>query len=130
VRKLASRERQIAAIIYERGCMTAKELEQLLEPRLSNGAIRSMLLRLVHKGILRRHSGKVGRGQSFVYVPAITPQETKERALTRLSQDYFDGSLLKMAVEIFDVIETRGVHGPEGDFDDRPNAPDARLAAW
>lgn len=111
VQKLAPRERQIAAMVYERGSTTAKELEELLGRKLSNGAIRSMLVRLVSKGILRRDFGKVGRGQQFIYLPAITPQEVKHRALRRLSQEYFEGSLLKMASEIFDVLERKGEPG-------------------
>ena len=105
VQGLAARERQLASAIYRCGAMTAKELEAIIHPTLSNGAIRSMLVRLVRKGILRRESGKRGRGQEFVYLPAITYEEVKRRALAQLSERYFNGSLLRMMIEIADLLD-------------------------
>jgi predicted transcriptional regulator len=105
VQGLAARERELASAIYRRGATTAKELETLIHPALSNGAIRSMLVRLVRKGILRREAGKRGRGQQFVYLPTITSEEVKRRALAQLSERYFEGSLLRMMIEIFDLLE-------------------------
>jgi predicted transcriptional regulator len=111
VLNLAERERQIASLIYLRGATTAKQLEELVEPKLSNGAVRSMLVRLVRKGILRRDWGKRGRGQQFIYMPVITSVEVKHRAIRQLSERYFDGSLLKVLVELVDVLDAREVLG-------------------
>lgn len=103
---LAFREREVATIVYSRGAATAKQLERDLSNNISNGAIRSMLTRLVGKGILRRVWGSRGRGQEYVYVPAITPDDVQQRALHDLSELYFDGSLAALAVT---ALEMAGV---------------------
>lgn len=105
VTRLAQREREIATFIYEEGACTAKDLEPRISPPISNGALRSMLVRLVNKGILRREWGKRGRGQQFVYVPSITPDEVRRRAIRQLSDLYFEGSLLTMMMEVFDSLD-------------------------
>jgi predicted transcriptional regulator len=105
VAQLAQREREIATFIYEEGACTAKDIEPRISPPISNGALRSMLVRLVNKGVLRREWGKRGRGQQFVYVPSITPDEVKRRAIRQLSELYFEGSLLTMMMEVFDSLD-------------------------
>jgi predicted transcriptional regulator len=102
---LAQREREIATFIYEEGACTAKDIEPRISPPISNGALRSMLVRLVNKGILRREWGKRGRGQQFVYVPSIMPDDVKRRAIRQLSDLYFEGSLLTMMMELFDSLD-------------------------
>jgi predicted transcriptional regulator len=105
VTRLAQREREIATIIYQAGACTAKDIEPCISPPISNGALRSMLVRLVNKGILRREWGKRGRGQQFVYVPSIMPDDVKRRAIRQLSDLYFEGSLLTMMMEVFDSLD-------------------------
>ena len=102
---LAHREREIATLIYQAGACTAKDIEPRIFPPISNGALRSMLVRLVNKGILRREWGRRGRGQQFVYVPSITPDEVKRRAIRQLSDLYFEGSLLTMMMEVFASLD-------------------------
>lgn len=127
VQGLAFRERQLASAIYRRGAMTAKELEAIIHPTLTNGAIRSMLVRLVRKGILRREAGKRGRGQEFVYLPTITSEEVKRRALAQLSERYFNGSLLRMMIEIVDLLEVDAQ--PASPARPRPDSGGLTLAA-
>lgn len=105
VTRLAQREREIATFIYEAGACTAKDIEPCISPPISNGALRSMLVRLVKKGILRREWGKRGRGQQFVYVPSIMPEDVKRRAIRQLSDLYFEGSLLTMMMEVFESLD-------------------------
>lgn len=113
VTRLATREREVATIIYTRGACTAKDLEPLVFPPLSNAAIRSMLVRLVDKGILKREWGKRGRGQKFLYLPTITPADVKRRALKQLSEEYFEGSLSIMLKEIAEALGTTAEHSAE-----------------
>jgi predicted transcriptional regulator len=108
VARLAKREREIAAVVYGEGACTAKEIEPRIFPPISNGALRSMLVRLVNKGILKRKWGKRGRGQQFIYVPSITSVEVKRRAIQQVSDLYFDGSLLTMMLEVFAALEGEG----------------------
>ena len=105
VRALADREREVATIVYRRGASTAIDVETRLSPRITNAAVRSMLVRLTKKGILVREHGVRGRGQQCVYLPAITLTEVKERAMRELAGRYFQGSLLTLALEALDFME-------------------------
>lgn len=105
VRSLADREREVATIIYRRGASTAIDVENRLSPRITNAAVRSMLVRLTKKGILRRERGTRGRGQQCVYLPAITLADVKERAIRELAGRYFQGSLLTLALQALDFID-------------------------
>lgn len=107
VQHLAGRERELASKVYLHGPMTAEALGARLSARLSNSAIRSMLTRLCNKGVLTRRkrtpTASSARSLAFVYLPAITPDLTKRRALEQLADDYFGGSLifvLQTAVEL------------------------------
>ena len=99
---LAWRERQIASTIYLEGPMTAKALETRLCDRLSNAVIRSMLVRLCNKGILKRRKRMVlckegARRIAFIYLPAIDTEDVRQSALRQFAEDYFGGSLLMVA---------------------------------
>ena len=99
---LAWREREIASAIYNDGPMTAKALEERLSDRLSNAAIRSMLVRLCHKGILKRRKRIVlckegARRIAFLYLPALGTDDVRQSALRQFAEDYFGGSLLMVA---------------------------------
>jgi predicted transcriptional regulator len=104
VRALAEREREVATIVYRRGASTAIDVEDRLSPRITNAAVRSMLVRLIKKGILVRERGTRGRGQQCVYLPAITLADVKERAIRELAGRYFQGSLLTLALEALDFM--------------------------
>ena len=96
---LASREREVATIVYAQTSATARQVEGQLSTIMTNSAVRSMLVRLVRKGILSRRAiaGKRGRGQEYLYLPALTEADLKIRALKRLSEDFFNGSLSEAA---------------------------------
>lgn len=104
LKKLAQREREVASIIYDRGPCTANEVQTCLSVQISNGAVRSMLVRLVRKGILERRWGKRGRGHEYLYLPAIMPADVKQRALIELTENYFDGSLTAVAMGVLELI--------------------------
>jgi predicted transcriptional regulator len=106
--RLVGRERQLATMIYRDGGATAKELEARLVPRISNPAVRSMLMRLVRKHVLIRKHGARGRGQEFLYLPAITPEHIQINALRQVSEQYFDGCLLSAALTILEILEADG----------------------
>lgn len=93
VLSLLPREQEVARIVYERGAATARQVGDLLCSRISNAAVRSMLNRLVAKGILKRTLSY----QAFVYLPCLTPSESSARAIEQFAQDYFGGSLIEAA---------------------------------
>ena len=99
---LGWRERQLASLIYREGPMTAKALEVRLGDSLSNAAIRSMLVRLCNKGILKRRKRMIlckegARRIAFIYLPAIGTDDVLQNALRQFAEDYFGGSLLMVA---------------------------------
>lgn len=96
VLRLAWREREIATIIYSRGASTAKDVECALNGQISNAAVRSMLGRLVTKGMLRREGGSPG-GRGYVYVPAMSAEDVAEQAIRQVSELYFRGSVAALA---------------------------------
>lgn len=106
-------EREVAIIVYLEGAMTAKLLEARLPRRLSNSALRAMLQRLCCKGILHRQkiSGShvsSDRRIPFLYVPAITAEIVRARALQQIARDYFDGSLLQVVEEAVRTLQESG----------------------
>jgi predicted transcriptional regulator len=99
----------VATIVYEHGASTAKYVMSCLSAELSNGAVRSMLVRLVNKGVLRRKWGSRGRGQEFLYMPAVTPEDVQRNSLQILTDRYFDGSLLTVAHAVLALLEEERV---------------------
>jgi len=96
VRLLRRREREIAIIIYQSRAATADQVVKALSSRLDNASVRSMLNRLVAKGILKRTMS----GTAFVYLPALTPADSRLKALRQFADDFFDGSLARAAQTI------------------------------
>ena len=101
VRLLLWREREIATIVYELGAATAGEVLPRLSTHLENASVRSMLNRLVRKGILLRWRA----GNAFVYLPALTLGDSRRRALSRFADDYFSGSIQLAAAAMVALIE-------------------------
>jgi predicted transcriptional regulator len=97
----------VATVVYRRGACTAKDVQKRLSGDISNGAVRSMLVRLVGKGILARRSGKRGRTHEFVYLPVITTHDVKCAAVQRLTDDHFGGSLLSLALVLVELLDSR-----------------------
>jgi predicted transcriptional regulator len=104
VRELAPREREIAQIVYLLGPITAHNIKERLSVHIANATVRTVLMRLVRKGIVQRR--KLGDINKYVYAAAITDHDAQQRALRRLSNDYFEGSLVDAAAAILDLLRT------------------------
>ncbi|HTU09933.1 MAG TPA: BlaI/MecI/CopY family transcriptional regulator [Allosphingosinicella sp.] len=102
--RLARREREVAEIVYACGRgITADEVRLALSDPLSNSAVRSMLTRLAAKGLLATRKA----GKKFVYLPAIADDDAREKAILRLAQDYFAGSLAEAAMATLALARRR-----------------------
>lgn len=99
---LPPREREIAYIVFDKEAVTAIEVCRLASKRMTNGAVRTMLMRLVRKGVIRRH--RSGYGKTFLYVPAIPSAEVEDVAFRRLAEDFFNGSLDDAATAMRDYL--------------------------
>lgn len=96
VTRLNRREREIATVVYALHAGTAEDVCFNLSDELNNASVRSMLNRLVEKGILRRTRS----GRAFVYLPAVTWADSGTSALKRFVEDYFDGCPAKAAASM------------------------------
>jgi predicted transcriptional regulator len=101
VEQLLRREREVATIVYRLRAATANEVCDHLSAQLHNASVRSMLNRLVAKGILKRTLS----GKAFVYLPALTSSDSRTRALQRFAEDYFAGSVHQAAQTMRALLE-------------------------
>jgi predicted transcriptional regulator len=126
VETLAKREREVATIVYQSGACTAFDVEQRLSSKLTNASVRTMLIRLMNKGILWRERPTRGRGQQCIFLPSITPAHVSERALAEVANRYFGGSLLSLASKVSEMAESH--HRPHGKIIEtvRPQEPEPR----
>ena len=101
VEQLLWREREVATIVYRLRAATATDVCENISGRLHNASVRSMLNRLVAKGILKRTLS----GKAFVYLPALTPMDSRTLALRRFADDYFAGSVHLAAQTMRTLLE-------------------------
>lgn len=102
--RLAGREREVAGIVYAFGRgIAADEVRHALVVPLSNSAVRSMLTRLVAKGVLAARRD----GKRFLYHPALADAGARQAAILRLAQDYFAGSLAEAAMAVLALARRR-----------------------
>lgn len=106
---LAPREREIATVVYRLRSARAKEIEDHFAGELANASIRSMLMRLCKKRILKRRRITVSkpgaRRIAYLYLPAIGAETVREGALRQVAMDHFDGSLSEMASLALNLLE-------------------------
>jgi predicted transcriptional regulator len=85
---LSRRFREIMDLVYERGQVTAADLEISLSGNPSNSTIRTQLRTLEDRGHLT-HTEEEGR---FVYRPAHAKPNAARAAMKRFLQTFVDGS--------------------------------------
>ena len=105
VLNLAPAEREVALLVYQLGACTAKQVEDRLSKPVANATVRTMLRRLMNKGILSRRPA--GHYKTFLYVPAITTEFVRQSAILHLAQQHFAGSLPRLAATLDDLMQVR-----------------------
>ena len=91
VEQLAPRMREIATIVYRDGVVTLREIHAQIEDEITIYGLRTLLSRLVRRGILK--SRRSGRHSEVVYLPAILTDGIRAKALHRLIESAFEGSI-------------------------------------
>ncbi|MGH7662945.1 MAG: BlaI/MecI/CopY family transcriptional regulator [Gemmatimonadaceae bacterium] len=86
--QLSRRERQIMAIVYRNGRVTAAAVRGELPDAPSYSAVRAMLRVLEEKGHVRH----VQDGPRYVYSATVNRARARRSALRQLLATYFDGS--------------------------------------
>lgn len=107
VDQLSWRERQVAMVVYRFGYATAKDVEAELGGEVSNGAVRSMLVRLVAKGLLTRRRAGRGAGCRDLFIAALSVDHARARALSNLADEFFSGSFSQLHHYVTSIAERR-----------------------
>ena len=105
IEQLSWREREVAMVVYRFGYATARDVEAQLGGEVSNGAIRSMLVRLVRKGLLLRRRGGRGAGRRDLFIAALSVDHARSRALSRIADEFFEGSLSQLRQYVLSAAE-------------------------
>ena len=88
------RQRELLRVILTSGGATVREIHaQIPEAPPSICGIRTLLNRLVHKGVLR--SRRSGRHSEVIYLPTATDSFVQMRAFDRITHAHFGGSKSK-----------------------------------
>ncbi len=96
--QLSRRERQIMDILLELGEAPAEAVRSRLPDPPSYSAARAMLRKLEDKGMIRHREENL----RYVYTPAISREEARESALSRLVRVFFDGSMAQAVNALVD----------------------------
>jgi len=95
---LSRRERQIMDIVYREGRVTAAEVLERLDEPPSYSAVRALLRVLVEKGHLRHET----EGPRYVYLPTVSRERVRGRALRQVVQTFFEGSASQAVAAMLD----------------------------
>ena len=87
---LTRRERQVMDIVLQLDQITAKEVQRRLPNAPSYSAVRAVLTRLVDQGHLKYKQD----GPRYLYTPAEKKAKTRQAALRKVMNTFFDGSPL------------------------------------
>lgn len=85
-------------ILLELGEAPAEEVRTRLPDPPSYSAARAMLRKLEEKGMVRHRE----EGLRYVYAPAISRDEARESAVSRLVRVFFDGSAARAVNALVD----------------------------
>ncbi len=96
---LSRRERQIMDLLYQRGCLTAAEVQERLPDAPSYSAVRALLRVLEQKGHVRHQE----EGLRYVYLPTLTRGKAQRSALRHLVETFFDGSRGQAVAALLDA---------------------------
>jgi len=101
---LGPRQREIARIVYSNAAVTPRQIQEQLSEQRSVRVIRTLLDRLVSKGLVRRRS--TGRHREIIYIAAIPTPRVRDVAIQKLVNDRFGGSLVQAAMAMQELART------------------------
>ncbi len=93
---LPRREREIFEILCGLGEATAVDIRMAMADSPSDSAVRTLLARLVAKGLIAHRTEK----GAYVYAPVQRTERVAENALQRLVQTFFQGSAASAATAL------------------------------
>jgi predicted transcriptional regulator len=87
--RLSRRERQIMEIVYQRGQVSAADVQEALPDARGYSTIRTLLTILEEKGQLRHEE----QGKRYIYLPTQPRENAARHALQNITQTFFNGSV-------------------------------------
>jgi predicted transcriptional regulator len=102
---LGPRQREIATIVYASAAATPRDVQARLSDPGSVRVVRTLLDRMVAKGIVKRRQS--GRHNEVIYIAAIATPQVKDAAVRRLVNEQFDGSLGRAAAIVSELAERK-----------------------
>jgi BlaI family transcriptional regulator, penicillinase repressor len=96
--ELGELERDILAIVWRLGEVTAEQVREEIARPLKDSTIRTVLRRLEEKGYL----GHTVDNRTFIYRPAESPQKVAARAVQRIVDWFCQGSVEELLVGLLD----------------------------
>jgi predicted transcriptional regulator len=100
---LGPRQREIARIVYASTAARPRDVQARLSDPCSLRVVRTMLDRMVAKGLLRRR--RSGRHHEIIYIAAIVTPSVKEVAVRRIVDEQFEGSFDDAAATIAELVK-------------------------
>jgi predicted transcriptional regulator len=104
---LGPRQREIARIVYSNAAVTPRQVQEQLSEQRSVRVVRTLLDRLVSKGLVRRRS--TGRHREIIYIAAIPTPLVRNVAIQKLVRDRFGGSLAQAAMAMQELARMESV---------------------
>lgn len=95
---LSALEQQVMRIVWRRGAATAEDVCAAVPGDLKNATIRTVLRRLEAKGYARHRVD----GRTYVYEPAVRPEEAAAGAMRRILDRFCGGSVEALLVGLLD----------------------------
>ncbi|AQR61652.1 CopY family transcriptional regulator [Brevundimonas sp. LM2] len=99
IESLPRREREVFETLCRLDQATAVQVRQALQDAPSDSSVRTLLGRLVAKGLVAHRA----EGQTYVYAPVPQPASVARSALRRLVETFFDGSAANTATALMDL---------------------------
>jgi predicted transcriptional regulator len=96
IETLPRREREIFEIVCSAGEATAADVRASMQDPPSQSAVRTLLVRLEGRGMLRHRQAR----QSYVYAPVPQAAKVRESALRQMVRTFFNGSAASAATAL------------------------------
>lgn len=96
--ELGELEREVLAIVWRLGSVTAEQVREDLDRPLKDSTVRTVLRRLEEKGYLRHTVDE----RTFVYKPAQSRQRVAGRAVKRILDWFCEGSVEELLAGMVD----------------------------
>jgi predicted transcriptional regulator len=94
--ELNENELEVLRILWDKSPRKPAEVQAEFGWEIDNGTLRSVLVGMVERGLLRRRK----EGKAFVYSPRVRRETHLRRMISRIADVYAEGSTAKLLMEL------------------------------